>query len=182
MSRLPGLPLLLAGLALALQACDPGPRLREPPPSLAGVALHHTVTGGRALDALRYMHRGGGGALLEAWVAHYGDAPSAILYVGVTGSAESAGQLMEAMRTRIGEGETPFQAIGTLRLFGTDLYTMRGQGQVHFTYPDGSQVVWLSVDPALACRALAEVLRAKGDEGIQGCQEQVGRLLSPPGP
>lgn len=152
--RVIGFGLLSLGLLLG---CSGAPRLRTAPPTLAGLALHHEVGGQKAVSAIERLHNGAEIQVRSAWIAHYGEGPSAMLYVGVAKNGGEAGRLLEAMKGKIAEGGTPFQGLEELRWGEGSVYVMTGQGQLHFLFRDESQVVWLSADPVVAHRALREV-------------------------
>lgn len=154
-------------LLLVLVGCSDGPRLRSAPATLAGLELHHQLSGERALGAVHRLHGAAEIELADAWIAQYGFEVSALLYVAIGRSPADADSLLGAIRRRIAEGNSPFQGIRDTRLFGTDIYLMSGQGQLHFLYQDREQVVLLSATPPVACAALAEILGA-GD-GEEGC-------------
>lgn len=63
-----------------------------------------------------------------------------------------------------------------MRLSATDVYLLSGQGQLHFLFRDGQQVVWLSADPPVACLALADALGARAEE--LGCRAD-GTMAAP---
>ncbi len=153
-------PALLGALlpALVLHGRSREPRLRTVPAELAGLQLHHELSGARALGAIQQLHRGATIKLADAWIAQYGDGPSAILYVGVAASRRDADSLVVQMRRWIALGGTPFRGIHDIRESGRDVFVMSGQGHLHFLFLDGTSVVWLSADPAVACPALAEAL------------------------
>lgn len=158
------LPLGLA-LLIAVSGCGDEARLASPPARLDGLALHHRVSGARALAALSRLHDGGEFEMADAWIAHYGADTSAMLYVGEGASPAVAESLLVAMRSRIEDNiATPFAGLRDLRLSGQDVFLMSGQGQLHFLYRDGPQVVWLSAHPAAACAALADALGGNREE------------------
>jgi hypothetical protein len=133
--------------------------------------VHHTLTGARALDAIARLHGDSDLMVTDAWIAHYGEeSPSAMLYVGAGESRDAARALLDSMVSRIGEGGTPFQPAHTVRMLGRDVLVMSGQGQIHFVFSEGSRVVWLSADPAVACRALGEVLGAEPGKEEEVCR------------
>ena len=166
--KVPGPRGFLYLLLLVLLGCSGEPRLQAAPTSLGGLELHHEVTGARALGAIQRLHGEAEIELTDAWIAHYGEAVSAMLYIGVSRNRAEAETILAAMRDGIADGDTPFRGVHDTRLFGTDVYLMTGQGQLHFLYRDGKQVVWLSADPPVACATLAEVLAAQ-EEKEEAC-------------
>ena len=154
-------------LLLALVGCSGEPLLRSAPPTVAGLELHHQLTGERAMGAIQRMHGKADIGITDVWIAQYGEDVSAMLYVSASRNRAAAKTLLTDMRDRIAEGNTPFRGIHDTRIFGADVYVMAGQGQIHFLFTDGKRVVWLSADPPVACTALAEILAS--DEGAEGC-------------
>ncbi|NIM49600.1 MAG: hypothetical protein GTO22_10160 [Gemmatimonadales bacterium] len=153
--------------AALLLACSGGADLGSAPRFLAGLEIHHEINGPRALEAVRRLHGETPIEIVNAWLAQYGTGPSAMLYVGTARDGEKASQIVEAMGRRIAEDETPFHGIRPANLFGSDLYTMAGQGQFHFLFQIRDRVVWLSADPPVACRALAEALSRHADSSCE---------------
>jgi hypothetical protein len=155
---------------LVILGCSGGSRgLRSAPTTLGGLELHHELTGARALGAINRLHGQAQIELADAWIAHYGEEdPSAMLYVGISGSQAEAEKLLAAMGSRIATGDTPFRRVHDVRLLGKDVVLLTGQGQFHFLFQDETQVVWLSADPPVACEALGEILGVGEGEEVCG--------------
>lgn len=155
---------MLLLLVTATSACGPGAPLETAPATLGGLALHHEFGGERALQAVARLHQGGDAGVDSAWIAHYGaDEPSAILYVGIAADPSTADQLIRAMEEGIMTRRTPFEYSRRTTVEDRVIHQLQGQGQQHFVFAMGRKAVWLSADPAVARRALAEALGLAAD-------------------
>jgi putative ABC transport system ATP-binding protein len=155
---------LLLLLTIGAAACGPGAPLETAPATLGGLALHHEFGGERARQAVARLHQGGDAGVDSAWIAHYGaDEPSAILYVGIAADPSTADQLIRAMEEGITTRRTPFEYSRRTTVGDRVIHQLQGQGQQHFVFAMGRKAVWLSADPAVARRALAEALGLAAD-------------------
>ncbi len=155
---------LLLLLIIGASACASSGPLETAPATLGGLALHHEFSGERALQAVARLHQGGDAGVDSAWIAHYGaDEPSAILYVGIAGDPSTADQLIRAMEEGIATRRTPFRHSGRTTIENRVIHQLQGQGQQHFVFTMGRKAVWLSADPTVARRALADVLGLAAD-------------------
>ncbi|GMR13971.1 MAG: hypothetical protein BMS9Abin29_2198 [Gemmatimonadota bacterium] len=148
---------LASAVALFALGCGSSPGLDRAPQRVAGLRLHHEVSGDRALTAVRQFY-GDISYVVRGWTAHYGDAPSLILYVATTGDPAAASDLITGTVDRVAAGATPYRDPSPLRLDGSTVYRMAGQEQIHFLFRLGADVVWLSADPEVASTALANLL------------------------
>ena len=62
------------------------------------------------------------------------------------------------MRSRIAEGNSPFNPIGELENGQRTIYMLEGLGQTHFYFQSGKQIVWTAVDATLYEKALQQIL------------------------
>jgi len=79
-----------------------------------------------------------------------------MLYVSWTTGEEGARQQIEQMTTRIRVGNGPFTHLRKSARFGLPVYSVLGQGQVHYYFRTGASVVWLAAEAAIARSALAD--------------------------
>lgn len=129
------------------------------PGKLAGLPLAETLTGQDALRQIDSMHPSQF-PVSDAVVGYYkGMGHEATIWVAVT-PAESMGPAMsQAMASAISGGNTPF---GEPQQMGGGVWRMEGMGQVHYFFPSGGSVWWLSADGPLADRSLEQTRAAAG--------------------
>jgi len=147
---LTALALLLAGYAGLVQA--------GPPDSLGNLKLVHALQG---VDALREINRLHGKELgaTGGYVAHYEkEGAVAMLYVAQASSAAQAERQLEQMGDRIWSGGGPFYHLKKSTREAITLYSVLGQGQIHYFYRRDSSVFWLAADAPIAETALAVLL------------------------
>ena len=157
--------------ALAAWGCLGSPELDTAPRRVAGLERHHEVSDARALDAIQQFFQDASD-IVGGWTAHYGDDPSAILYVAITDDAAAARRIVAATRERVAAGATPYRDPAPVRLDPGSAYRMSGQEQIHYMFRLGSEVVWLSADPEIADQALADVL--DGRDAPEGPEDPSG--------
>ncbi len=111
------------------------------PTQIGGLRRGAMMTGAQAMEELQQLH-GKGVGLSKGWIAHYGK--DAIVYLGETKDEAIATQVFEAMTTRIGAGNQYFKNLQQLQVNGRQVYTVTGQGQRHYYYQQGRQVIWIA--------------------------------------
>jgi len=127
------------------------------PASLAGLALTSQQFGSEAVAAVTRMH-GQEFALVNGAVGMYGPQQNVVLWVSETSSRRAAGGLVDAMRVKIAEGNSPFTPLEARQDGDRLVYDLDGLGLKHFYFQSGRLVVWLAVDAQLADQALQECL------------------------
>ncbi|HEY4723022.1 MAG TPA: hypothetical protein VII92_14310, partial [Anaerolineae bacterium] len=90
--------------------------------------------------------------------AYTNDQAKATLWVSKFASRAVAQQIVDAMRSKIAEGRSPFESTGTQQVGSRLIYELDGLGQKHFYFQSNDLVIWLAVDPAMASRALTQTL------------------------
>jgi len=158
-------------MALLALGCGSSPGLDSAPRRVAGLSLHHEVVGDRALDAVRQFY-GDASYVVRGWTAHYSDDPSLILYVASSRDPAAASDLITKTVDRVASGATPYRDPSPLSLDAGTVYRMTGQGQIHYLFRLGADVVWLSADPDVASTALSDLFGV-GDPTL-GAEEPVG--------
>ena len=142
----------LAGIAIlvySLGAYAQAARL-EPPKTLGVLELAHALRGKEALTAIDRLH-GKGLAGIDGYVAHYErNGFVAMLYVSRPASASMTGGQVEKMAAGIRAGKTPFSHLKSSERNGTTVYSALGEGQIHYFYRRGADVVWIAADPSVA--------------------------------
>lgn len=71
-----------------------------------------------------------------------------------------ASRMIEAMREKIAEGNSPFTSTSEFVAGGRTVYGLEGMGQKHFYFQSKNLVIWLASDPAYANQALKQTLEA----------------------
>jgi hypothetical protein len=133
----------------------------EIPQTLAGLKLVNSATGKDALREFESLH-GKGFDLVGGYRANYARGKNtATLWVARANDAASALALTQEMAKKIGTANAMFQNLQELSINGRQLYVVDGQGQQHYFYANGDQVVWLAIDPPLASDALHALWNAK---------------------
>lgn len=149
-ARLAALALLLVAYAGAIRA--------DPPDSLGEMKLVHARQGKEALREIDRLHGKGLGAI-GGYVAHYEKEGSvAMLYVARAVSPQQAERQLKKMSERIGGGDGPFYHLKKSMRDAITLYSVLGQGQIHYFYRRDSSVFWLAADAPVAKRALDALL------------------------
>ncbi|MDP2726089.1 MAG: hypothetical protein Q8P59_00965 [Dehalococcoidia bacterium] len=111
------------------------------PAQIAGLRRGDTMTGPQAMAELEQLH-GKSVGLSSGWIAHYGK--DAVIYVGEANDDATASQLFQTMTSRIGAGNQSFKNLQQLQVNGKQIFTVIGQGQRHYYYQQGRQVVWIA--------------------------------------
>jgi hypothetical protein len=124
------------------------------PRTISGLALTQFFSGQEAVDSIQQLH-GQEFEIEDGAVAVYGN-QNVILWVSDAGSLDVAGELTNQMKDRISEGRSPFTALGSFDVEGSEIFELEGMGQSHFYWQSGNQVIWLSTDEHLAGPALQE--------------------------
>ena len=146
----------LAVSALFLAAHAQAAQL-EPPKTVGALRLVHALRGNEALQAINRLH-GKELAAAEGYVAHYErNSLVAMLYVSRPASPTMAAAQVERMATGIRAGKTPFSHLKSSDSYGTTVYSALGQGQIHYFYRRGADVIWIAADPPVA-REVVEYL------------------------
>ncbi len=129
------------------------------PSDLGGLKLVRGTAGGPdAMQALSAMH-GTDVGLVDARIGEYERA--AAVWVGIASSSASAKDLVDRMTQRITAGATPaFVHLGDQQVAGYDVHQVRGDGQMHYYYQKGSEVVWLAAPAGANARFVSLAIAA----------------------
>lgn len=131
----------------------------EPPKTVGALQLVHALRGKEALQAIDRLH-GKGLAGTDGYVAHYErDGLVAMLYVSRAARSSMTGAQIEKMATGIRSGKTPFFHLKSSERNGTTVYSALGEGQIHYFYRRGADVIWLAADPSVAREAVQYLLQ-----------------------
>ena len=131
----------------------------EPPKTMGALQLVHALRGKEALQAIDRLH-GKGIAGTDGYVAHYErNGFVAMLYVSRPARSSMTGAQIEKMATGIRAGKTPFSHLKSSERNGTTVYSALGEGQIHYFYRRGADVIWLAADPPVAREAVQYLLQ-----------------------
>ncbi len=125
------------------------------PSSVGGERLSQQMTGVEAVDEISRL-QAKQFPLVSGAKAVYGGA--ATLWVSGALAAPMAAEMVRVMTEKIAEGQSPFTALPTRTVRGTNVHELTGMGQRHFYFQAGSLVLWLAADEAAAETALQDVL------------------------
>jgi len=131
----------------------------EPPRTVGTLQLVHALRGKEALRAIDRLH-GKGLAGTDGYVAHYErDGLVAMLYVSRPARSPMTGVQIERMAAGIRAGKTPYSHLKSSERNGTTVYSALGEGQIHYFYRWGPDVIWLAADPPVAREAVQYLLQ-----------------------
>jgi hypothetical protein len=131
----------------------------EPPEAVGELKLVHALRGKEALQAIDRLH-GKGLAGTDGYVAHYErNGLVAMLYVSRPARLSMTGAQIEKMATGIRAGKTPFSHLKSSERNGTTVYSALGEGQIHYFYRRGADVIWIAADPPVAKEVLEYFLQ-----------------------
>lgn len=127
------------------------------PESVAGQPMTSSVQGQEAIAQVAALH-GSSFRVTDAAVATYAGGRVTI-WVSAAPDAGTAVRQVETMTERIDTGSSPFTT--PVPLSGRPgVHTTSGMGQRHFYFATAGSVWWIAADPAIARRALTEILEA----------------------
>jgi hypothetical protein len=153
-----GVLLLLSGVGYAVynQAVT-HPGLAPLPEQVAGLPLGQKTLGLQAVEEINHMH-GKNFLLTSAAVGHYGSHGQVTLWVSGAPLRTIASSMLQAMRDKISEGNSPFIPVDERIVGRRSIYVLDGMGQKHFYYQSNKSIIWLAADPELAEQALDHIL------------------------
>jgi hypothetical protein len=153
--------ILIPSLTLAM-ACAGGEADQAAttlPDAIHGLQRVEVQAGEEAAEMIGGMHDRSV-APTNSQVAYYGpDNMRAVLYVSEFESDEAAQEQLNAMAAGIGEGTAEYGHHNQFEVEGRQIHSVFGEGQIHYFYTDGTDLVWVSLPPAIARPGLAEVLK-----------------------
>ncbi len=135
-------------------APEPSPSEIALPTTFAGLPLVDGRTGREAVDETARLH-GLSFPLVSAAIGRYeGSGGTAEVWIAAAAGPAAARDLARRMADRMGEGRGPFDPP---RLRSPGVWETRGLGQAHYFLATGSEVWWISADPGIVRRALADL-------------------------
>lgn len=128
------------------------------PMALHGMPVTAVATGADAEAVIRRLH-GKDVASQASYMAQYeGGGATATLYVSRFESPAVANSITTDMSAALGGGNPTFAHHERFDVEGIPVHAVVGQGQAHFFFARGTDVVWLAVDYDMARIALADLL------------------------
>jgi len=127
------------------------------PHSLADLPLTSSQYGVEAVAEVSQLH-GKSFPLTSGGLGVYGPQGQITLWVTGAPAGVLATRLVEEMRDKIAEGNTPFVSIGEKSSLGRTIYQLVGMGKRHYYFQSRALVIWLAADPSVADQALREAL------------------------
>jgi hypothetical protein len=128
------------------------------PGELANWPLSRSSQGAAALGEITRLH-GKEFPLTTGAVGKYGADGQINLWIAGPDDIEVTVHMLEAMRERISEGNSPFIPGGERQDGDRTIFELDGMGQKHFYFQSGKLLVWLSANPELAEQAIREALK-----------------------
>jgi hypothetical protein len=128
------------------------------PQTLADLPLVNANYGPEAVAEINRLHGKQFEQITGAMGTYRSALANATVWVSQFSSRAIAQQIVEAMRAKIGEGNSPFTPAGAQPQGNRTLYSLNGMGQQHFFFQSNDLVIWLSADPAIASQALRQTL------------------------
>lgn len=126
------------------------------PLQIAGLPVTASKTGDEAIKDVAQMHDKEFPVTYGA-IAVYGNR-EITLWVSGAPSRDIALQMTNAMRDKIAQGNSPFTRTDEIRDNDRTVYVLDGMGQIHYYFQSKDRVIWLAVDPAIADKALQQIL------------------------
>ncbi len=127
------------------------------PTQIGGISRTEVVTGAEALADLKQMHgKDVSDGLVGGWIGHYGK--QATVWLSEARDDATASRVLQAMTSRIGAGNQYFKNQQDIQVNGRQVYTATGQGQRHYYYQQGRQVIWVAAPAGREEQFLKEAL------------------------
>ena len=126
------------------------------PNQIAGLRLTEAQQGADAVAAISNLH-GQEFPVDFGAVGIYGNR-EIVVWIAGAASESIAREMTDAMEQKIAEGNSPFTPKEEIRAGNHKVYALEGMGQRHYYFQSQNLVVWLAVSPALADKALQQIL------------------------
>lgn len=160
------LPILLIGLGILLVLGPAGwlyfdglishPAVVSLPDEIAGLQMTDHQTGAQAAAGFEKLH-GKRFPLTSGAIGIYGDNQITLWAAGAPLNF-MASQMVDAMRGKIAEGNSPFTPLTEIKDKNRIVYALEGMGQRHYYFQSKNLVIWLAADSALADAAIQQIL------------------------
>jgi hypothetical protein len=128
------------------------------PQTLIDLPLVNATYGPEAVAEINRLHGKQFEQTTGAMGTYRNGVANATLWVSQFPGRVIAQQIVEAMRAKIAEGNSPFTPTGAQLQGNRTVYSLDGMGQQHFFFQSNDLVIWLSADPGVASQALRKML------------------------
>ncbi|MDO9584819.1 MAG: hypothetical protein Q7J24_17195 [Desulfomicrobium sp.] len=128
------------------------------PQAIAGMELVRAIKGDEAAAIIDRLHHGTVATRANAIGEYEGGGRSATYYVSLYDDPRQAVQAMEDMAAVMSAGGHGFSHLMKRTAEGLEFYMALGQGQAHYFFARGEELVWLAVDMEVAEGAVKEIL------------------------
>lgn len=134
------------------------PAALQLPERIAGLSLTDRMTDAEAAENFINLHNQKF-LITSGAIGFYGGDQATIWAAGAPFNFMAAG-MVNSMRDKISEGNSPFTPTNEYRFGGRKVYELEGMGQKHFYFQSNNLIVWLAADLAIADQALEQTLEA----------------------
>lgn len=128
------------------------------PERIAGLPLTDHMTGVQAAENFVSLHNQEF-LIISGAIGFYGGNQATIWLAGAPFRFMAAG-MVDSMRDRISEGDSPFTPLNEFKIGGRMIYELEGMGQRHFYFQSNNLIIWLAADPSIADEAIEQILEA----------------------
>ena len=126
------------------------------PDQVAGLRIADYKTGAQAAADFINLH-GKQFSIASGAIGIYGDDQITVWAAGAPLDFMASG-MVEAMREKITEGNSPFKPIEGFDQGKRTIYVLEGMGQKHYYFQSKNLVIWLASEPTIADAAIQQIL------------------------
>lgn len=164
MKRILPLVLIAFGILLSVAAFGQAYRTKPNPISktsilpvrVADLGLASASSGAAAISKFTSMH-GKDFPVTSGEIGYYGDG-AITLWVAGTSTDAAAAEMVDSMRERIAEGNSPFTPVDEIQNGHRTVYVLDGMGQKHYYFQSQHLIIWLAAQPSIAEEAIQQIL------------------------
>jgi len=128
------------------------------PERIADLSLTDRMTGVQAAENFINLHNQKF-PITSGAIGFYGGDQATIWVAGTPFNFMAAG-MVNSMRDKIAEGNSPFTPTSEFKIGRRTIYELEGMGQRHFYFQSKNLIIWLAVDPSIADEAIEQILEA----------------------
>lgn len=166
MKRLYSFGFIVLGIALFLGALGwyylddliSHPAVVPLPTQIAGLPMTDRMTGAEAAENFIGLHNQKF-IITAGAIGFYGGDQATLWAAGAPFNFMAAG-LVNSMRDKIAEGNSPFTPTSEFKIGGRTIYELEGMGQRHFYFQSKNLIIWLAANPSIADEAIEQTLEA----------------------
>jgi hypothetical protein len=136
-------------MALPVTAAQAGQGVREFPPTIGALKLVKLLTQGQARDSLNSIHDEKI-EVAQAAIAYYeGEPGKAVVWWSRAANDAQAGDQLDRMVSKIKQFGYNYRDCREFSRNGIKVYSLSGKGQLHYTWRQGDQVLWIQAPAGL---------------------------------